>query len=203
MQTVQWAERAWHHLCQTDPVMAGLAKQFGPAELRLSTDPFRQLVSSIVGQQISGKAAEAIRGRLFKLVGDPPNPERIAQAGEEELRQCGLSANKFACLRELSRLVLDGKFPLRELDQLSEEEIVNRLTTVRGIGRWTAVSFLLFTLGRPDVLLAEDLGVRRGVQVAYGMAELPRPGDVRKLANDSGWHPFASATNLYLWRVVS
>lgn len=183
--------------------MAKIAARYGPLEIPLAQEPFKQLLSSIVSQQISGRAAEKIFGRLLDAVGDPPAAERIMAAADDDLRRCGLSANKLAAIRDLAQKVATGELPLRDISTLDDEEVIRRLVTVRGIGHWTAQSFLLFTLGRPDVLLAGDLGVRKGVQLAYGLAEMPSPAAVKELARASGWHPYASAATFYFWRVVS
>jgi len=196
-----WAGAAFAHLTErdaADPVMAGIATTIGLIQLTPDPDVYGRLVKAIIGQQISGKAANAIRRRVFAAVGDPFLPAHVAALSDDALRSCGLSLNKLLALRDLTTHVLDGRIDPLALASLPDEEVIRRLVAVRGVGRWTAEMLLLFGLGRPDVLPVDDLGVRAGAQRAYGLETLPKAAQMRELAIP--WHPYASAASYYLWR---
>lgn len=178
--------------------MAALAARHGVIQFTPENDVYGRLVKAIIGQQISGKAAGAIRSRIVVLSGDPPTPHALAVLPDEALRGCGLSASKLRAIRDLTDHTLDGRLDLALLPTLTDEEIVVRLIAVRGIGRWTAEMLLLFGLGRPDVLPVDDLGVRVGIQRSYRLGAQPKPAEIRAMAKP--WRPFASAASYYLWR---
>jgi DNA-3-methyladenine glycosylase II len=186
----------------SDPVMAGLIDRVGPVDLRewrrgWSMDPFRALARGVVGQQISGRAAEAIFGRLQGLIGDRDPARAIAEATDEELRAVGLSGAKMASLRDLAARMLDGRLELDRVNELSDDEARVQLTAVRGIGPWSADIFLLAQLGRPDILPAGDLGVRRAVQAAYNLPTMPTEREVREIGER--WRPNRSLATAYLY----
>jgi DNA-3-methyladenine glycosylase II len=186
----------------SDPVLAPLIDRLEPVDLtswrrRWALDPFRALARSIVGQQIATTAASAIFGRLQALIGDRDPAVAIAEASDDELRAVGLSGAKTASLRDLAARTLDGRLSLDRFDDLSDDEARQQLTAVRGIGSWTADMFLLGQLGRPDVLPAGDLGIRRAIQAAYGLAELPSESEVREISD--GWRPNRSLATAYLY----
>lgn len=195
------------HFRRADPVMAALVRQVGPYRLKPSGigPPFRHLARAIASQQISGRAAETIIGRFVALHagrdGGFPTPEQVRDTAPEALRAVGFSAAKAAALKDLAAQTLAGVVPdATTLAALDDEAIVARLTQVRGIGRWTVQMMLMFQLGRPDVLPADDYGVRNGFRLAYGLAELPTP---RALAEHGArWAPHRSAAAWYLWRAV-
>ncbi len=185
-----------------DPVLARLIDRLEPVDMttwraRWSLDDFGSLARAIVGQQIATRAATAIFGRLQALIGDRDPAAAIAAASDSELRAVGLSAAKTASLRDLAARTLDGRLQLDRLDQLSDDEARAQLTAVRGIGSWTADMFLLGKLGRPDVLPAGDLGIRRAVQDAYGLERMPSEGDVRRMSE--AWRPNRSLATAYLY----
>ena len=191
------------HLAQ-DPVMAGLIERFDrpiahaeDAEPR--TDLYGALLRSITGQQLSVKAAAAIYGRLIAHFGDrAPTPEELLADDPDELRTAaGLSRAKTASLRSLAEHVLDGRLRLDALADLPDEEVIAELVAVKGIGEWSADMFLMFQLGRPDVLAVGDLGIRRAVQRAYGLEELPAAAELTALAEP--WRPHRTAACLLLW----
>lgn len=155
--------------------------------------PFPALVDAIVSQQISGKAAASILARLAELV--PIRPAALASADLRRLRRAGLSRAKASYVRELARFAEAGG--LRGLGRLSDAAVIERLVQVKGVGVWTAEMFLIFSLGRLDVLAVDDLGLRAGIQRAYGLAQLPRPAEVRALAEP--WRPYRTIATLYLW----
>ena len=162
------------------------------------TDPFRALVSAIISQQLSTKAAATIKARLEALVGTPLTPARVTAVTDEALRGVGLSRQKIAYLRDLCDRVTTGQLALRHLDAMADEAVVEALTGVKGIGRWTAEMFLMFHLAREDVVSVGDLGIRRAVQIAYGMENLPGPDELERIAEE--WRPRRTLACLYLWR---
>jgi DNA-3-methyladenine glycosylase II len=186
-----------------DPVMAALVRRIGPLDHDSRRrgrpgDAYGSLVRTIVGQQLSTKAARTIYGRLVALFGDePPTPEEILSADEDDLRAVGLSRQKIRYLRDLARHVLDGELELDRLDELSDEEVAREVTAVKGLGRWSADMFLMFHLGRPDVLPVGDLGIRRAVERAYDLPGLPDEDALRSIAGP--WRPFRTLACLYLW----
>jgi DNA-3-methyladenine glycosylase II len=186
----------------SDPVLARLIDRLEPVDLaswrkRWALDPFRALARSIVGQQIATTAANAIFGRLQALIGDRDPAVAIAEASDDELRAVGLSGAKTASLRDLAARTLDGRLSLDRFDDLSDDEARHQLTAVRGIGSWTADMFLLGQLGRPDVLPAGDLGIRRAIQAAYGLEKAPSESEVREISD--GWRPYRSLATAYLY----
>ena len=162
-------------------------------------DAYGALLRAIVGQQLSTKAARTIYTRVCELFGDcVPTPEQLLAADPEALRGAGLSRAKVSYLRDLAEHVLDGRLELERLDELGDDEIVAELTAVKGLGRWTAEMFLMFHLGRADVLPVGDLGIRRAVQIAYGLDELPDATELEGIAEP--WRPQRTLACLYLWR---
>jgi DNA-3-methyladenine glycosylase II len=196
--------KALRHLAEADPKLGRLIERLGAFELEVRTlhSPFEALLRSIVFQQLSGKAAGTIYGRVQALFTEAVvHPEALLALPEEQLRGAGMSRAKTAAARDLAAKTLDGTVPtLDVLRQLSDEEIIDRLVAVRGIGPWTAEMLLIFRLGRPDVLPVTDLGVRKGYMLAYGLDELPKPAALK--AYGERWRPYRSVASWYLWRVV-
>src|SRR6266566_3672736 len=185
-----------------DPVMAGLIDRLAPIDLaswraRWSLDSFGSLARAIVGQQIATRAAAAIFGRLQALIGERDAAAAIIEASDGDLRGVGLSAAKAASLRDLAARTLDGRLDLGRMRDLTDDEAHAQLTAVRGIGSWTADMFLLGQLGRPDVLPAADLGIRRAVQAVYRLEQMPSEGEVRQLGE--AWRPHRSLATTYLY----
>lgn len=198
---MEWKEAAARHLSARDPVMATLVKHHGLFEHELRTDYYFALVSSIIGQQLSVKAAASIRQRFLDLFdGKFPTPEQILQTDPETMRGIGFSYAKVKYVQDLALHVLDGRLHIGKLPELSNEEIISELVAVKGIGEWTAHMFLIFALGRPDILPVGDLGVRNGIQRLYGFEELPTADEIRQLADEKDWHPYESAVAWYVWR---
>lgn len=189
-----------------DPVLARLIDVIGsePPPPRPDRPPpgehYAALVRTIAGQQLSVRAAQAIWAKLLaRFDGRPPTPQEVLDADPEELRAAaGLSRGKVSYLRSLAEHVLTGELELERLDELSDDQVIAELTAVKGIGEWSAHMFLMFQLGRPDVLAVGDLGVRRAVQVAYGLDALPTPAELTLLAEP--WRPHRTAACLLLWR---
>jgi DNA-3-methyladenine glycosylase II len=161
-------------------------------------DAFEALARAIVGQQLSTKAAASIWARVVEVAGDPPTPESIEAASDDDLRGAGLSRAKVEFLRDLARRVRSGELDLGALADLTDEDVVAALIEVKGIGRWTAEMFLIFHLARPDVMSAGDLGIRRAIQIAYDLEDLPGPTDLERIAEP--WRPHSTLACLYLWR---
>lgn len=197
-------EEAVRHLRAADPVLARLMKRAGPfaMQIRKLHDPFEALARNIVFQQLHGKAAAAIHARVVALFGGGKlRPEDIIAAPDERLRGAGLSAAKTAALRDLAAKTLDGTVPtLARMRRMTDEEIVERLTQVRGIGCWTVEMLLMFRLGRPDVLPVGDFAVRKGFALAYGLAESPKPKELTEFGER--WRPYRSVASWYMWRAV-
>ena len=186
-----------------DPVMAALVDRIGPLDHAARRrgrpdDAYASLVRTIVGQQLSTKAARTIYARLVGLFGDnPPTPAELIAAEEADLRAAGLSRQKIGYLRDLAHRVHHGELELGLLHELSDEEVSARITAVKGLGQWSADMFLMFHLRRPDVLPVGDLGVRRAVERVYGLQGLPGADELRALAGP--WRPWRTLACLYLW----
>ena len=191
-------------LRRADPVMRRLIDSLAPldAEARRRgrpADAYGALVRSIVGQQLSTKAARSIYERLIAIFGGrTPTPTELLAADPETIRAAGLSRSKVAYLRDLAAHVEDGELELDRLAELDDEDVAAQLTAVKGLGQWTADMFLIFHLGRPDVLAVGDLGVRRAVERAYRLEQLPPAGELTQIAEP--WRPHRSLACLYLWR---
>jgi DNA-3-methyladenine glycosylase II len=190
-------------LREADPVIARLIDEHGTAvrrDLRRERpgDAYGALLRSIVSQQLSTKAANSIYGRLIDIFGGhAPTPKELLAADPDEIRAAGMSRPKIAYLRDLAQHVEDGTLELDRLDELPDEEVSAQLTAVKGLGQWTADMFLMFHLGRPDVLPVGDQGIRRAVQVQYRMRKLPDPKRLEKVARP--WRPYRTLACLYLW----
>ena len=183
--------------------MAAFVRRIGPLERGARRrgrpdDAYGVLVRTIVGQQLSTKAARSIYNRLAAIFGDrPPTPEELLAADEDELRAAGLSRPKIRYLRDLASHVLTGEVDFDSMHALSDEEVSARITAVKGLGQWSADMFLMFHLSRPDVLPVGDLGIRRAVERAYELPEMPDPDALRVLAEP--WRPHRTLASLYLW----
>lgn len=186
------------HLRESDPVMAGIIERVGPYNLVPREPTFETLARSIAFQQLSGKAAGTIFGRLRKAVGRRFTASAFLRLTEEELRACGLSRQKIASLTDLAERVARREIQFHRLTDLEDEEIIERLSQVRGVGVWTVQMFLIFALQRPNVMPLADLGIRNAVRKAYGLSELPTAAELLVLAEK--WHPYCSIASWYLWR---
>jgi DNA-3-methyladenine glycosylase II len=191
--------RARRHLASADPVLARLVADLGPCRLQLHRggSAFAYLARAILAQQISVAAARSIAGRLRDRFGAPLRPEHILGASETELRSLGLSRQKSAYLRDLAEKTRNG-LPFGRLSRMPDEKVVETLTVVKGIGRWTAEVYLMFRLGRPDVLPVGDLGIQAAMKRAYRMRSMPKPERMRRIARP--WRPYRTVASWYLWR---
>ncbi len=197
------AAAAERTLGRADAKFRAAIKLLGPCTLKRGRgSPYESLLSAIVHQQIHGNAATAILGRFKALCGNQyPTPATLLALPETALRACGLSASKQLAMRDVAAKTLDGTVgDRRALRRLSDEAVIERLVSVRGVGRWTAQMLLMFTLNRPDILPVDDFGVREGFKLLYGLQEQPKP---RELANyGQRWAPYRTTASWYLWRYV-
>ncbi len=196
---------ALKHLSAADPVMRRLIRENGACALVPETrrPPFQSLAQAVAHQQLNGTAANTILTRFKKLFPGRkfPRPEDLASVTDDEIRAAGFSRAKVAALRDIAAKTLSGVVPSsRVIVKMSDEDIVARLTEVRGVGRWTAEMLLIFQLGRPDVLPADDFGVRSGFRLAYKRRDLPTPKEI--LAHGERWRPHRTTAAWYLWRAV-
>jgi 3-methyladenine DNA glycosylase/8-oxoguanine DNA glycosylase len=189
------------HLKRVDPLLAEVIESVGPCKLQLRAEGthYDVLVRSIVFQQLSGKAAGTILSRFRALyLDDTPTPDAVLATSDEVLRSAGLSRQKIGYLRDLSSKVMSGELPLDHVDQLDDEDVIAHLVQIKGIGRWTAQMFLMFRLGRPNVLPELDLGIQNAIKKVYRKRKRPTPKDVKKIG--AKWSPHASVACWYLWR---
>lgn len=186
------------HLKRRDPVLSEIIERVGDYRIQFRDPVFETLVRSIVYQQLSGKVASVIFGRLQAAVSGGITPESILKLRPARMRKLGLSAQKTLYIRDLARHTRDGEVIFEELPGLSDDEVIERLTRVKGIGVWTAHMFLMFALQRPNVLPTGDLGIRSAMRKAYGLQEMPLPAEMEEIARR--WHPYCSVASWYLWR---
>jgi DNA-3-methyladenine glycosylase II len=197
---------ALRHISKVDPVMRRVIRRVGECRLapQMKRSPFESLVRAIAHQQLHGTAAERILGRFIELFPGRkkfPSPEDLAHLPEGALRSVGFSNAKAAAIHDIAEKTLSGIVPTaRQIRQLPDDEIIERLTTIRGVGRWTVEMLLIFQLGRPDVLPADDFGVRNGFRIAFNLPETPKPKEV--LAHGEKWAPFRTTAAWYLWRAA-
>jgi DNA-3-methyladenine glycosylase II len=198
-------------LAAADPTMAALIGRIGEINIatRLRTrseerpaDAYGALLRAIVGQQLSTKAARTIFGRILELFdGRTPAPRELLEASEADLRAAGLSGRKVEYVRDLASHVISGELELERLNELADEQVIEEIVAVRGLGQWTAEMFLLFHLERPDVLSGGDLGIRKAIQIEYGLEEMPAPQRVLEVGEP--WRPHRSLASLYLWESLA
>jgi DNA-3-methyladenine glycosylase II len=188
-------------LIRRDPVLAPIIRKY--SERRLidapPVDPFSALVRTIIGQQLSTKAAATIHRRLLELIpGGVATPEFIAALGDDQLRQVGLSRQKSAYIRDLAAKAASGELPLDHLSAMSDEEVIEAITRVKGLGRWSAEMFLMFRLRRPDVLPVDDLGIVNAIHRLYKLRKRPDAERIRRIGE--AWRPYRTVACWYLWR---
>lgn len=198
MQSIDYG-RARRVLARRDPIIRDLMRVHGACRLAEAqrSDPFRALCHAIIAQQLSNKASATIEGRFAALFDGTPTPAAVALASDEQLRAVGLSPQKLRYMRDLCARVQAGSLTLHALDALSDEDVIAALTSVKGIGRWTAEMFLIFRLHRPDVLPVDDLGIVNAVKRAYGLRTRPTPARLTRIGE--AWRPYRSVACWYLW----
>ena len=195
-------ESAVTHLRSGDAMLAGVIDAIGPFTMEPRDGAFRQLSRAIFFQQLAGPAARAIMNRVLAALGTDEErwyaPQQMLAASEDQLRAAGLSRQKTVYIRDVADKFASGDLSEDEFAHLDDEAVIQKVSMVKGIGRWTGEMFLIFSLGRPDVLPVDDLGVRRGMQVTYGLADLPKPDEMRRIAEP--WQPYRSVGTWYMWR---
>jgi DNA-3-methyladenine glycosylase II len=192
--------RARRLLARRDPVLRDLMRAHGPCRLadRQHSDPFKALLHAIIAQQLSTKAAATIERRFAALCrGGVPTPDQVKALSDEQIRGVGVSTQKLRYIRDLCARLESGALALESLDTLSDPDVIDRLTQVKGIGRWTAEMFLIFRLHRPDVLPVGDLGIIKAVQRVYGLRKAPSPERLTRIGES--WRPYRSVACWYLW----
>ncbi len=194
-------KQAVTHLSNHDPYLAKVIAQTGPCTIEPHSNYYQELVESIIGQQLSVKAASTIRQRFLNLFGGTvPMPQDILARSIDELRAVGLSRAKSLYVQDLALHIMDGRLEINKLPELSNKEVISELTAVKGIGEWTAHMFLMFSLGRLDVLAIGDLGVRNGIQRLYKLPAVPDAAGVQKIAAQYQWHPYETVACWYIWK---
>jgi DNA-3-methyladenine glycosylase II len=189
---------AIEHLRRSDPILSEIIGRVGDYAIQFREPDFETLVKSIVYQQLSGRVASVIFGRLTAAAGGRLTPENILKLRPARMRALGLSTQKTAYIRDLARHTRDRRLIFEELAALPDEAVIERVTKVKGIGVWTAHMFLIFALRRHDILPTGDLGIRNAIRRAYGLAELPTPAEMERMAER--WRPYCSVASWYLWR---
>ena len=190
--------KAVHHLRKCDPVLGAIIERVGPCRMQYSPAEFCSLAEAIVYQQLNGKAAATIFRRFAALAGEPITPEGILKLSDQQLGSVGLSKQKSSYLKDLAAKTAAGLLDFSKLPSLSDEEVIERLTQVKGIGVWTAHMFLIFSLRRPNVLPTGDYGVQMAVKKHYKKRKLPKSTDMEKIAKT--WEPYRSVACWYMWR---
>ena len=191
-------KEAIHHLRRNDPVLAEIIRRVGDYRIEFREPGLETLVKSIVYQQLSGRVASIIFERLVKAAGGGLTPASVLKLRPERMRKLGLSKQKTVYIRDLARHTRDGRVVFQELETLTDAEVIERLTEVKGIGVWTAHMFLMFALRRTDVLPVGDLGIRNAIKAAYGLKESPTPAEVEAMG--ARWRPYCTVASWYLWR---
>lgn len=189
------------HLSYNDAHLSNIITKYGPCSIAPHTNYYEELVSSIIGQQLSVKAAATIWGRFLALYNNTmPTPEQIIETDIEKIREVGASYAKARYIKDLALHILDGKLDLSHIATLQNDIIIKQLTAVKGIGEWSAHMFMIFSLGRLDVLPWGDLGVRKSMQSVYSLPSLPTKAEMIAVADTNNWHPYESIAAWYLWK---
>ena len=199
MEFFRYGNEEKEYLAKRDPVMKGLIEKHGHVEREVNPDPFSALVSSIISQQISTKAAETVEGRLLEKAGGL-SARRLDELSIQDIQQCGLSFRKAGYIKGIAEAQMSGAVDFDSLKKLPDEEIIRSLVGLKGVGRWTAEMMLIFSFGRKDVLSFDDLGIRRGLQRAYGLEEISKDHHLRFRDLFS---PYGTVASLYLWEEAS
>lgn len=189
------------HLSANDPKLARLIAKYGPCRIRPHDDHYGELLSSIVSQQLSVKAAATIWNRVLNIyAGKTPTPRQLVNTDPEKLRACGVSYQKISYMQDLGKHILAGQLDLAHASTLPNAEILEQLIAVKGIGQWSAHMFMIFSLGRLDILPVGDLGIKKAAMELYGFRSLPNPVEIEQLSGKNGWSPYESIAAWYLWQ---
>jgi len=188
------------HLSRNDKVLSTIIKNIGIINLTQRKKYFNLLIGSIISQQLSTYSAAAIQKRFFSFFKNNPGPENVLKTEDLDLRALGLSNAKVKYVKDLSAKFLAGEVKLTGFGKMADEEVIAELTKVKGIGVWTAHMFLIFTLGRLNILPVGDFGIRKSIMVNYSLKNLPDEKKIREIAKKNNWHPYCSVVSLYLWR---
>lgn len=193
---------AERHLSRRDPLLRPFIKRHSPCRLQPHTRYYETLVRAIISQQLSTKVADTISGRVKAIYAPTrfPRPDQILATPDERLRATGMSNAKVAFLKDIAARTEDGTLKLSRLSRMDDEEVIAMLTGVKGIGVWTAHMFLIFSLGRLNVLPVGDLGIRKAVETLYGFDHLPSAAEIEEVAEANGWRPYCSVASWFLWR---
>lgn len=192
---------AENYLSAKDPLLKQLIERHGPCILKTHTDYYGELVSSIIGQQLSTKAAAAIWLRVLELFGGKmPLPDQLLEISDEQLRTSGLSRPKIRYVKDLAQHIIDKRLDLDHIATMPNEQVIEQLTAVKGIGQWSAQMFMIFALGRLDILPTGDLGIRKALMLNYHLSELPNPETCITIAANNRWHPYETVASWYLWK---
>lgn len=193
-------KKAAEYLAKHDPVLAPVIKAAGPCTISPHKNYYQELVESIISQQLSIKAAATILKRFIDLFGGKfPSPQQILGKDVEDFRSVGLSRGKAAYVQDLAQHVMDGRIKFDHMDSLSNEEVIGELTAVKGIGEWTGHMFMMFCMGRLDILAHGDLGIKNGIQKLYGLKKQPDTAVIQKVAQKNHWHPYETVACWYIW----
>ncbi|HSD05377.1 MAG TPA: DNA-3-methyladenine glycosylase [Nitrosopumilaceae archaeon] len=184
-----------------DPKLAKIIKRVGSYEISVMKNPYESLIEAIITQQLSGKAAESISKKFRKLFVRFPKPADVIKMPDSKLRSAGLSGMKVKYIKDLSEKIESKELRMRSLKNMTDEEVIMQLTQVKGIGRWTAEMFLIFSLGRLDVLPVGDLGLKKGIQRLYSMPNLPEKDEIEELAEK--WRPYRTVATWYIWKSLN
>lgn len=197
----QQLRQAEKHLAKNDASLAPVIKTSGPCRISPHTDHYGELVSSIVGQQLSTKAAATIWKRVLDLFGSKmPAPAQLIKVEDQKLRDAGLSWAKVKYVKDLAQHVLDKRLDLDHISTMPNEQLIEQLTAVKGLGEWSAHMFMMFGLGRLDVLPVGDLGIKKAIMNLYGLKQMPDAARIITIANKNNWHPYESIASWYLWQ---
>ncbi len=195
------AKEAAEYLAKHDKKLAPIIERVGPCTVRPHKNYYQELVDSIISQQLSVKAAAAIEQRFRDMFGGHfPTPQEILTKNLDELRAIGFSYAKGRYVQDLAQKIIDGEVKFDRLDEMTNEEVTTELTVVKGVGEWTAHMFLMFCMGRSDVLPVGDLGIKNGIRALYDLAAAPSPADIVAIAEKHDWHPFESIASWYIWQ---
>lgn len=197
----QQLQTAARHLANNDDRLGPIIAVSGSCCIKPHKDHYGELVSSIVGQQLSTKAAAKIWQRVLDLFGGKmPTPQQLVKVDDQKLRDVGLSWAKVSYVKDLARHIINEELDLKHISSMPNDQLIEQLTAVKGLGEWSAHMFMIFGLGRLDVLPVGDLGIRKAVMNLYGLKEMPDPARIVTIANDNNWHPYESVASWYLWQ---